>query len=122
MDSLDELIRKFEELEQILSQHKQYISNYLVQSKCVPESISWTYTFPGKSDEFTKTTFNLKEMLTDIRDWYDFVGLNPWTSLENFLKENSKDILYLSFKRDGRDTIFDYNSQSWMVKITSIRY
>jgi hypothetical protein len=127
MATLGDLIRGFETLEIYVQEHKKLLATQCqpqpksqFQSQSQPTTRKWTYTFPGidGEPELSTTTDDIKSMITDIRDWYDFTGLEPWTLLENTLKTNIIPVtLYISFKRQEMKTVFDLDSKDWMVKI-----
>ena len=112
MATIEEVIKAFESLNILVAEHKKLLSDF--------GKLTWTYTFPGIDDEpeLTTKTNNIKSMITDIRDWYDFSGLDQWTLLEQILNNIKKsDTLRISFHREGTKTVFDFNPKSWMVII-----
>lgn len=114
MASIDDIINTFKKLELHVNNHKKLL---------FPINKKWVYTFPGikGEPELTTTTDNIQCMITDIRDWYDYNGLEPWLILEDKLKTyNSENTIYISFERNGMKTEFDFNPKDWMIKIQPI--
>lgn len=112
MPSIDDLMKAFESLELGIGEHKKLLV-------ALSGKRQWTYTFPGieGEPELTTKTDSISSMITDIRDWYDFVGLESWSFLEDRLKIASCGEMLISFSRNGTKTVFDFEPKEWMVKI-----